>query len=353
VGQQLRVIQVGAGSFGKSWAGIVDAAPGIDLVAISDPMDAARERVRADLNGWDGRLFASLNDALAEVESDAVLVFTPPDSHHGLVTEALQAGKHVLVEKPLATTIKDAEDLIDIADAAGKTLMVSQNYRFRPYARTIQKLIAEGRLGDLISVRIRFERDTRTLFGQENFRYTMRHPVVLDMSIHHMDMLRLFTGQDVARIDARSWRVPSSNYLNDPAVLALIELDSGIPIAYEGSWASFGPETSWNGNWEFIGEAGLLTWSGGAYEGVPVDLTLTRWGEEPVAVEPVELDTVDRAGSLEHFRQSVLEGIEPETSARDNIRSLAAVLGIAESIERREAVELASLFEEAQASASQ
>jgi predicted dehydrogenase len=353
VGQSLRVIQVGAGSFGKSWAGIVDSATGIDLVAIVDPVDAARERVRADLNGWGGGLFASLNDALAEVDCDAVLVFTPPDSHHGLVAEALQAGKHVLVEKPLATTIKDAEDLIAIADAAGKTLMVSQNYRFRPYARTIQKLIAEGQLGDLISVRIRFERDTRTLFGEGNFRYTMRHPVVLDMSIHHMDMLRLFTGQDVARIDARSWRVPASNYLNDPAVLALIALDSGIPVAYEGSWASFGPETSWNGDWEFIGEAGRLTWSGGVYEGVPVDLTLTRWGEEPVSIEPVELDPVDRAGSLEHFRQSLIEGSEPETSARDNIRSLAAVLGIVESIERQETVDLASLFEEAQASASQ
>jgi predicted dehydrogenase len=341
VGQQLKVIQVGAGSFGKSWTQIVDAAPGIELVAIVDPMAEARERARADLNGWNGALLSSLNQALTDVDCDAVLVFTPPDSHHALVAEALQGGKHVLVEKPLATTIGDAADLISIAEVAGKTLMVSQNYRFRRYARTIQKLIGEDQLGELISVRIKFQRDTRTLFGEDNFRYSMRHPVVLDMSIHHMDLLRAFTGQDVTRIDARSWRVPASNYLHDPAVLALMELESGAPVIYEGNWAPFGSETSWNGDWEFTGEAGRLIWTGGANEGIPVDLTLTTWGEEPVVIEPVELDPVDRAGSLEHFRQSLASGTEPETSARDNIRSLAAVLGIVESIERREAVEVA------------
>jgi predicted dehydrogenase len=343
VGQQLKVIQVGAGSFGKSWAGIVNAAPGIELVAIAEPFETARERVRAELNGWSGSLFPSLTEALGSVACDAVVVITPPDTHHAVVTEALQSGKHVLVEKPLATTIGEAAELIATAEAADRILMVSQNYRFRRYARTIQKLIAEEQLGDLISIRINFQRNTRTIFGEGNFRYSMRHPLVLDMSIHHMDLLRAFTGQDARRIDARSWRVPASNYAHDPAVLALIELELGVPVVYEGSWASFGPETSWNGDWEIIGEQARLTWTGGTYEGIPVEFTLTKWGEPPRAVEPIELDAVDRSGALDHFRQCVLSETEPETNARDNIRSLAAVLGIVESIERREAVDVASL----------
>jgi predicted dehydrogenase len=343
VDQQLRVIQVGAGSWGKSWAGIVYSAQGIELVAIVEPFVAARESVRADLNGWNGSLFPSLAEALENEECDAVIVITPPDTHHVIVNEALHAGKHVLVEKPLATTIEEATDLIATAESADRTLMVSQNYRFRTFARTVQKLIAEGQLGELLSVRINFQRDTRTLFGNDNFRYSMRHPVVLDMSIHHVDLLRAFTGKDVRRIDARSWRIPDSNFLHDSDVIALIELESGSPVVYQGSWAPFGKETSWNGDWEFTGELGRLAWTGGAYEGIPVELTLTKWGEEPVAIEPVELDFVDRAGSLEHFRQSILAGTEPETTARDNIRSLAAVLGIVESIERREAVEVTAL----------
>jgi predicted dehydrogenase len=342
VGEQLRVVQVGAGSFGRSWAGIVAAAPGIELVAIAEPFEQARERVRADLNGWSGPLVASLDEALAQADADAVLVITPPDSHHAVVTSALRAGKHVLVEKPLAPTIAEASDLIETADAAGRTLMVSQNYRFRRPTRTAAKLIAEGELGDLVNLRIYFQRDTRFLF-EGDFRYLMRHPLILDMSIHHFDLIRTITGQDVRRIDARSWRIPDSKYVHDPAAAALIELESGVPVVYEGSWASYVDETSWNGNWDIIGTKGRLTWTGGVTDGFAGELALTIWGEPPHIVEQVEVPFVDRAGTLEAFRESVLAGAEPETSARDNIRSLAIVLGCVESIERGTPVDIADL----------
>lgn len=343
MGQELKVIQVGAGSFGKSWAGIVNAAPGIELVAIAEPFEAARDQVRKDLDGWTGSLHSSLDDALAKVESDAVLVITPPDTHHEIVTRALQAGKHVLVEKPLATTIEDATDLIAAGDVAGRTLMVSQNYRYRRPSRTVQKVVAEGQLGDLVNLHIKFQRDTRTLFGEGNFRYSMRHPLVLDMTIHHFDLLRAITSQDATRIDARSWRIPDSAYQHDPAVAALIELESGVPVLYEGNWAAHGPDTSWNGDWEIIGEKGRLTWTGGASEGAPISLTLTRWGESPAEVDPIDVDPLDRAGSLDAFRSALLKDYEPETSARDNIRSLAIVLGCVDSIERGEAVDIGEL----------
>ncbi len=351
MGQQLRVVQVGAGSFGRSWAGIAAAAPGIDLVAIAEPFAQARERVRADLNGWSGPLVASLDEALAEVDADAVLVITPPDSHHAVVTSALRAGKHVLVEKPLAPTIAEASDLIATADAAGRTLMVSQNYRFRRPSRTATKLVVEGDLGDLVSLRIYFQRDTRFLFDSD-FRYHMRHPLILDMSIHHFDLIRTITGQDVRRIDARSWRIPDSKYVHDPAAAALIELESGVPVVYEGSWATFGDETSWNGDWDIIGTKGRLTWTGGVTSGFVGDLTLTKWGEAPQIVEQIEVPFVDRAGTLEAFRESVVAGAEPETSARDNIRSLAAVLACVESIERGEPVDVTALFEHARTPAN-
>jgi len=263
VGEQLRVVQVGAGSWGRSWAGVVTSAPGIELIAIAEPFAEARERVKDELDGWSGPIVPSLDEALAQVDADAVLVVTPPDSHHAVVTSALRAGKHVLVEKPLATTIDDAEDLIVTADTAERTLMVSQNYRFRRPTRTAQKLIADGVLGDLVSLKIYFQRDTRFLF-EGDFRYVMRHPLILDMSIHHFDMIRTITGQDVRRIDARSWRIPDSKYVHDPAAAALIELESGVPVVYEGSWGTFEDETSWNGDWDILGTKGRLTWTGGA-----------------------------------------------------------------------------------------
>ena len=79
---------------------------------------------------------------------------------------ALEAGKHVLCEKPLATTLQDAFDLVETADKAERVLVVSQNYRYNAPFRAVQRLVMEGELGKLASIRISCRRDTRTLFAR-------------------------------------------------------------------------------------------------------------------------------------------------------------------------------------------
>lgn len=329
----MRVIQVGLGGFGQSWVKVAQATPGIELVAAVDPSPAARNRAVGALSLDAAMLFADLNQALATVAADAVLVITPPETHHAVATTALQAGKHVLLEKPLATTIADARDLIQTADTVNRTLMVSQNYRYRPGTVAARQAVAAGLLGDLTAVRVRCLRDTRHLWPADNFRYAMRHPFVLDMSIHHADLLRAITGQEVAAIYAQGWRVPDSPYQHDPAVAATMTLSGGATVLYEGDWATRAPETSWNGEWELIGERGRLTWTGSATDVMASTLVLQLHGEEPRELPLPELALTDRAASLALFAEAVLTGREPETSARDNIRSLAIVLGCVASIE--------------------
>ena len=160
-------------------------APGVELVAIADPDSEARRAADSVLG------YGSVEEAIAGVGCDAVLVASPPDTHHAVAKAALEAGKHALVEKPLATGLEDAFDLIGAAERAGCVLMVSQNYRFNRPFRALQRAVAE--LGELVSVRISCRRDTRRLFLPEDFRYSMRHPYVLDMSVHHFDLLRAAT----------------------------------------------------------------------------------------------------------------------------------------------------------------
>ena len=229
-------------------------APGVDLVAVADPDPVARQAV----NGIPG--YGSVEEAIAAVGCDAVLVASPPGTHHRVAKAALQAGKHALVEKPLATSLEDAFDLIAAAERAGRVLMVSQNYRFNAPFRAVQRAVAE--LGGLVSVKIRCRRDTRALFAPDDFRYSMRHPYVLDMSIHHFDLLRAATGQDVRGVHARGWRVPDSPFVHPPAVTAMMDLEDATPVIYEGDWATHDPETSWNGHWEIVGEEGRLLWWG-------------------------------------------------------------------------------------------
>ena len=332
----MRLIQVGAGGFGRSWAELAAGAEGYELVGVVDPDPHAREWVAATLRLPPDRLFADLDAALAAADAEAILLVTPPATHHPLGLRSLAAGKHVLMEKPLATTIGDGTALVAAAAAAGRVLMVSQNYRHRAPARAVQGAIRDGSIGRLVHLRIAFQRNTATLWTPDNFRYSMRHPLVVDMTIHHADLLRMVTGQEALALDARGWRVPDSPYLHDPAVAALLTLSGGASVLYDGNWASHGAETSWNGEWEILGEEGVIRWTGGVANPHEGEVTLRRRDEPERSLPQPEIAHPDRAGSLAAFRHAVETGAEPETSGRDNLGSLGIVLAMVEAIERAE-----------------
>jgi predicted dehydrogenase len=339
-----RIVLAGLGRFGRGWARVVQEATGAELVGIVDPVAEARDWAVDELGIERERLFGTVGEALAGVECDAVVVITPPETHVAAVMEGLAAGCHVLVEKPLATRIEDAREMVAAAERAGRLLMVSQNYRFRPPARAAREAVAGGAVGELVAVRATFARDTRTLWPPDNFRYGMRHPVVLDMAIHHADLVRMLTGRNVVRLEARSWRAPDSPYLHDAEVAALMELEGGVPFVYEGSWAARGEQTSWNGDWEVIGERGRLMWSGGQDDAFVGQVVLEEWGKPARLLPLPDMAAIDRAGVLRAFLDAVAGDGVVETTGADNVHSLAVVLGCVRSIERGEAVELAELL---------
>jgi predicted dehydrogenase len=330
----VRLIQVGLGHFGKSWATLVRASEGVQLVAIADPSPDARAWAQSLLGLPESCCFASLATALEHVACDGVLVVTPPDTHASLAQLALQAGRHVLVEKPLATTLADAEAIVRTAAGASRIVMVSQNYRFRAEARTLQQQIATGAIGTLVAIRLRFRRDTRTLFPPGDFRYQMRHPVLLDMAIHHLDLIRAISGQDIVRVAARSWPVPDSPYAHHPAAAALLTLSGGTVALYDADWAARDAETQWDGEWELLGTAGTLRWPGSTAQ----EIAFQR-GDAPAEAIPVApLAAEDRAGVLAAFRQAVATGSPPETSGLDNLNSIGAVLACVQAADSGEAI---------------
>jgi predicted dehydrogenase len=317
---------------------VVAAAPGVGLAAVVDPDPVARRHAEAAPG------YGVLEEALEAVDCDAVLVATPPPTHHAVAKTALAAGKHVLCEKPLATSLEDAFDLVGVAERAQRILMVSQNYRYNAPFRAVQRLVREGDLGELASIRISCRRDTRALFAPDDFRYTMRHPYVLDMSIHHFDLLRAATGRDVRSVYACGWRVPDSPFVHQPAVAALLDLEGGVPVIYRGDWATHEPETSWNGDWEILGEAGRLLWSGSLEDRGLGEVLFERWGRGPHPVEQHDLEFVEREATLQALRAAIEGGEPPETAGSDNVKSLAGMLGCVMSIESGGVVDVSALL---------
>ena len=340
----MRFIQAGLGDFGREWAEYLNKTEDYELAGVADPSPAGRDWAARTLGLPPEKIFVTIEEALRGAEADAVLVVTPPATHLAVATAALNAGKHVLSEKPMVPTLAEARQAIAEANRTGKIYMVSQNYRYRAHARLVRKLVAEGTIGPLISVSIDSQRDMRHDYEATNFRYLMRHPYVIDMSIHHADLIRALTGQNVASVSARSWRVPDSPYQHDPALAALITLDNGATLLYEGSGATYRPWTSWNGDWELVGERGRIVWDGGVDDPDLGRVTLQLWGEEPREIAPSEGELYGWPAVLAAFRHAIETGERPETSVHDNIHSLAIVAALAESIDRAAPVKVADLL---------
>jgi predicted dehydrogenase len=148
----------------------------------------------------------------------------------------------------------------------------------------------------------------------------------------------MISGQEITGVDARAWRMLDSPFRNEPTVAALLTLADGTLVAYEGSWATTARETSWNGDWELIGEHARAVWTGGVQDALRSTVTLERYGAPPERLTLPRLAALDRLGVLHELRRAIATGSTPECAAADNVRSLAATLAIARSAELGEPV---------------
>lgn len=154
-GTRLKAAVIGAGYWGPNLARNFKAGPDWELAAIVD-MDLSRARAIAGPLG-DVPVFSSLAELLASTDVDAVAIATPARTHHLVALRALEAGKHVLVEKPLAASRELGLEMVELAASRGLTLMADHTYCYTPAAIKIRQLIADGELGEILfidSVRI-------------------------------------------------------------------------------------------------------------------------------------------------------------------------------------------------------
>ena len=339
---RLRVVQVGVGLWGRSWAELVAASRGYELVAVADADAKGREWAAAELGV---PTFRALGWALASVRADVVHLVSPPATHAALSEEALAAGCHVLVEKPLAPSMAEARTIAAAAERAGRFAVVAQNYRYRRQSRALRELVRSGTLGRLLAARISCRRDLRAAWiSRHDWRGRMQHPYITDMAIHHVDMLRMISDREFSRVDARGWGAPDSPFRHDASVGGLLELDDGTPVSYEGTWAEARSQTSWNGDWELIGTKGRTTWTGGVDDALRGTVRVTHSGAALQRVPLPRLRAVDRAGVLADLRVAIESGGVPETTVADNLRSLATTLAIARSTEERRPVDIAEVL---------
>jgi predicted dehydrogenase len=327
----LRAVVVGAGFLSPYWARELIESPDTELVGWVD-IDALRARAGGDALGLTRLATGASLSAMLEAQApDFIVNVTAPAAHHEVALSALAHGTAVLSEKPLATTMEQARELVAAADRAQRLLAVSQNRRYMPALLAYRDAVMG--LGMLASVTCDFYRAQRKDPG--HYLYTLPEPLLLDMAIHLLDGARAITGTDPLSVYCESYKPPWSWFAGATAVHAIFEMTGGLRLVLNGNWSADGFVTSWTGSWRTIGEYGTAIWDG---ETAP---RVEAGPGRSVASTPVEPKVMaqDRftglADALQEFVVALRTGKPPQGECHDNLLSLAMCHAAVESARTR------------------
>jgi predicted dehydrogenase len=197
---------VGCGDIARSWHLPAYAEYGVDVVGVYDPAPEATKGIRERFP-FVRCVFRSLDELLADDEVEIVDVATRPDVRPELIRRAIDAGKHVLAQKPLALEVDAARSLVDEAEDRGVKVAVNQNGRWSPPWRIATLLIEQGAIGEVVAVTHLHDRPLPPLVGTHFDE--LEHFVIYDYFVHWIDICRCwFAGSTVETVRALDYRTP-------------------------------------------------------------------------------------------------------------------------------------------------
>lgn len=325
----LRVAICGSGMRSRSvWQRHVRDTDGLELVGVQDvSSDSLAQAVDAGTVTAD-QTYLDLDELLGASRPDVLLVCPVHAAHASAAAAGLEAGCHVLVEKPLSTTLSDACALVASARERDLRLGVVQNWRTKTVGRRLRQAVEEGLVGAVSHIFFRYLRD-RELPHLPEYLFEEHDPLLYAMTIHHVDLFRYVLGQEIAHVEVRTARPRWSRYREPSVLQAWLETDGGVVIAYTATFSSRNAHLPLE-SLQVEGELGTLH-NESAYFEPP--LLLSRRGDD----EPVDL-TADEARRdsasqyvlgdrtiLENFRDSVLSGAPLVADGEENLGTLATI----------------------------
>lgn len=224
---------IGAGLWGSFHCRTLAALPAAELVAVCDQDAARADKLREPFGA---RGYTDFRALIADPDIDAVTVATPDFAHAEIVLAAITAGKHVMSEKPLATTLAEAEAIAAAAATSGAKVMVDFHNRVNPAVHAVREAVRGGEIGALLHASARL---SNTLFVPlELLSWAARSSALWFLGSHTVDALRFVSGAEVVRVQAvrRRGHLASLGVDTDDLHIALLEFDNGMVASLENSW---------------------------------------------------------------------------------------------------------------------
>jgi UDP-N-acetylglucosamine 3-dehydrogenase len=334
VAEPLRVAVLGAGRMGVYHVETLERIDAWTLVAVADPDEAvARAAIGRRPIDYDRDWSATL----ARDDLDAVIVATPTVTHVEIAGAALRAGLHVLVEKPIASTVSDGLRLVGEAREAGRKLTVGHVERFNPAVRKVREVLLEGRLGRIFrieAVRVGPLPDRIRDAG-----------VAIDLATHDLDLMQWILRREITRVSAEGTRFLHAS--EEDMITALLRFGADGPFGVlDVNWLT--PEK--RRELTLLGENGMLR-----ADYLTQDVWYREAANQSTGWDELALVRGDAEGSilrfslrkveplraeLEAFARCILEDTREPVSGYDGARALAVALAVRDSAHNNRPVTL-------------
>ncbi len=341
------VIGVGVGSAHIS--GYL-ALPDAELVGICDT-NPDRLKLAGETHGVPrDRWFSSVEELLAVPGLEAVSVTLPNQLHAPISIQALQAGKHVLCEKPLARTAAEAQSIVDAAAAANRMLMVCFNYRYRSDARWLKALSADGSLGEVYFAKAAWVRNTGIPGAGSWFtqKALSGGGPLIDLGVHVLDLTLWLmghptpvsvSGQTFSKFGPRGMKAwgnvsrPGAQGGFDVEDLAagFVRFADGRALSIETSWASQTAAGRDDYSVTLYGDEGGGELAVRNYGQTDTVTFYTEQGGQPVDLRPKLIAGCGHQLACEHFVQSLRNGTAPDSPGEQGVTLMKIIDALYES----------------------
>jgi predicted dehydrogenase len=341
-GRSLRIVQVGVApdGIGSRWLSSIQEADDWQLAGVVEVVPEHCRQAAARAGLAPEQCCTSVEQAARLLEFDAVVIVAPSPLHGDLCAQALQAGKHVIVEKPFTLDFEQARTIAALAERRNLRLMVDQNYRYMPDLQALSRSVREEVAGRPGFIALSFSCD----WPPRTYQSGMANAVLLEMAIHHFDALRFVLGVDAQTAFGLTWRPSWTRYQGDTCVSCSFTFTNDVRAAYCGSLEAAGTPAPWQGIWRVECERGALHL---ADLGSGYGLYLSHAAATTELLQPLGSPADPGAaipGTLAEFAAALRQGRRPQSDGRDNLRTLAMAFAVSRSSAQGRVVDLNSEF---------
>ncbi|WP_319477904.1 Gfo/Idh/MocA family oxidoreductase [Marispirochaeta aestuarii] len=339
MGNKVRLASIGTGMIGQVHARALAKLNCCEYLAIAD-MDSSRKDFAESLGA---RYYSDFKEMISTEKLDGVVISVPNEMHAELGSYCAEQGLHIFMEKPIASSVEDAERLIESTRKNGVQLLIGHHRRFNPLINSVKEIIAAGELGNILGINMLWAMYKPSDYFQNSGEWRRRKgggPILINI-IHEIDNLRYMYGE-IERVyaeinnKARKFEVEDTIGVTlrmKDGTIASILLSDSVPSkwAYEQTMGENDFFYQGKGNiYHFLGDQGSLAFPEMlkiSYE----DKSRAGW-QYPLKLERLNLRSADPyPAQMEHFCRVVRGEETPRTSGEDALRSLKVTMAVMDS----------------------